>query len=68
MELIPDTDMLVSDGASVLPFGGNAASEIFQEAIRELLTGLPGCKNISDDIIVFGKSQDEHDKNLRGVL
>ena len=51
-----------------LPFGVNAASEIFQEAIRELLTGLPGCKNISDDIIVFRKSQDEHDKNLRGVL
>ena len=51
-----------------LPFGVNAASEMFQEAIRELLTGLPGCKNISDDIIVFVKSQDEHDKNLRGVL
>jgi len=30
-----------------LPFGVNAASEIFQEAIRELITGLPGCKNIS---------------------
>jgi len=40
----------------------------FQEAIRELLTGLPGCKNISDDIIVLGKGQEEHNKNLRGVL
>ena len=51
-----------------LPFGINAASEIFQETIRELLTSLPGCKNISDDIIVFGKDQEEHNKNLRGVL
>ena len=51
-----------------LPFGINAASEIFQESIREILTGLPGCKNISDDIIVFGEGQEEHDKNLRGVL
>lgn len=51
-----------------LPFGINAASEIFQEKIRELLSGLPGCKNISDDIIVFGKDQEEHNKNLRGVL
>ena len=51
-----------------LPFGINAASEIFQESIKELLIGLPGCKNISDDIIVFGKGKDEHDKNLRGVL
>ena len=51
-----------------LPFGINAASEIFQESLKELLTGLPGCKNISDDIIVFGKAKDEHDKNLHGVL
>jgi len=51
-----------------LPFGVNAASEISQEAIRELLSYLPGCKNISDDIIVFGKGQEEHNKNLRGVL
>ena len=36
-----------------LMFGINAASEIFQNAIEEILTGLPGCKNISDDIIVF---------------
>ena len=51
-----------------LPFGINAESEIFQESIKELLTGLLGCKNISDDIIVFGKRKDEHDKSLRGVL
>ena len=49
-------------------FGINAASEIFQDAVEEILTGLPGCKNISDDIIVFGRTQQEHDKNLRGVL
>ena len=49
-------------------FGINAASEIFQNAIEEILTGLPGCKNISDDIIVFGKTQREHDENLRGLL
>ena len=40
-----------------LPFGIYAASEIFQESIKELLTGLPGCKNISDDVIVFGKGK-----------
>ena len=36
--------------------------------IDELLTGLPGCKNISDDIIVFGKDQATHGANLRQVL
>ncbi|XP_068738119.1 uncharacterized protein [Montipora capricornis] len=30
-----------------LMFGINAASEIFQNAIEEILTGLPGCKKIS---------------------
>ena len=49
-------------------FGINAASEIFQNAIEEILTGLPGCKNISDDIIVFGATTAEHDQNLYGVL
>lgn len=49
-------------------FGNNAASEIFQNAIKEILTGLSGCKNISDDIIVFGKGHKEHDENLRDVL
>ena len=49
-------------------FGINAASEIFQNAIAELLTGLPGCKNISDDIIVYGRDIKEHDENLHHVL
>jgi hypothetical protein len=51
-----------------LIFDINAASEIFQNAVAELLAGLPGCKNISDDIIVNGKDQLEHDFNLQAVL
>ena len=51
-----------------LPFAINTASAIFQESIKELLTGLPGCENISDNIIVFGRGKDEHDRNFRGVL
>ena len=41
---------------NLLMFGINPASEIFQNAIEEILTGLLGCKNIADDIIVFGAS------------
>ncbi|CAB3996632.1 Hypothetical predicted protein [Paramuricea clavata] len=48
--------------------GINAASEIFQNSIAELLTGLPGCKNISNDIIVYGRDVREHDENLNRVL
>ena len=49
-------------------FGINAASEIFQTAVAQLITGLDGCKNVSDDIIVYGKDQQEHDRNLKAVL
>ncbi|XP_071849798.1 uncharacterized protein [Apostichopus japonicus] len=44
--------------------GVNAASEKFQKAVSHMLTGLPGVINISDDIIVYGQSKQEHNKNL----
>ena len=51
-----------------LMFGINAASEIFQHAVAEMLHGLKGVKNISDDIIVYGTSTEDHDENLRAAL
>ena len=51
-----------------LMFGVNAASEIFQSAVAELLTGLENVKNVSDDIIVYGKTQSDHDRHLKAVL
>ena len=51
-----------------LIFGVNAAAEIFQKTIADLLNDIPGAKNISDDIIVHGKGQADHDKNLHLTL
>ena len=51
-----------------LNYGVNAASEIFQQAIESVIKGIPGSKNISDDIIIHGVNREEHDKSLRGVL
>lgn len=51
-----------------LMFGVNAASEIFQNAISELLNDIPGVKNLSDDIIVHGKTQKDHDISLVATL
>ena len=51
-----------------LNFGICCASEIFQNAIRETLGGIPGVLNVSDDILVYGKSPEEHDNNLKQVL
>ena len=51
-----------------LMFGVSAVPEIYQHVIQEVLQGYPRVKNISDDLIIFGKTQQEHDVNLNGVL
>ena len=51
-----------------LNFGIYFASEIFQNAIWETLGGVPGVLNVSDDILVYGKSPGEHDNILKQVL
>ncbi len=51
-----------------LMFGVSAAPEIYQHVVQQSLQGCPGVQNISDDIIVFGKTQQEHDHNLNTVL
>ena len=38
-----------------LNFGISSASEIFQEHIRNVISHIKSTKNISDDIIVYGK-------------
>ena len=48
-----------------LNFGISSAAEIFQNAIRETLSGIKGAINISDDILVYGKTQGDHDGALR---
>ena len=49
-------------------FGLSSAPEIFQHEIQKALQGIANVKNISDDIIVYGSSQEEHDATLRAVF
>ena len=51
-----------------LSFGINTASEIFQNEIQKLLVDIPGAVNISDDVIIFSKTNEEHDHILKLVL
>ena len=51
-----------------LPFGVHSASEIFQSEIAQILSGLEGADNSQDDIVVWGKSEEEHDERLFKVL
>ena len=48
-----------------LNYGVTSAAEIFWNHIAELLSDIPNCMNISDEILVFGKSQKEHDITLQ---
>ena len=47
-----------------LLFGVSCAPECYQHVIHQVLEGCPGTHNISDDIIVYGRDQAEHDKRL----
>ena len=51
-----------------LSFGINAAAEKFQDVIATAIGDIQNCKNISDDIIVYGKNTVEHDKALQKLL
>ena len=51
-----------------LNFGTNSASEMFQKVVNEQIRDIPGSLNVSDDVIVFGKTQVEHDAALRAVF
>ena len=51
-------------------FGVNSAAvfQVYQNAIRQTLAGLEGAINVSDDILVWGRSMEEHDRRLKAVL
>ena len=51
-----------------LMFGINSAPELYQHVIQQTLQGCEGVANISDDIIVHGRSTEEHNKRLQQVL
>ena len=51
-----------------LMFGISSAPEVYQHVIQLALSDCEGVANISDDIIVHGKTTKEHDERLKRVL
>ena len=43
-----------------LNFGANSAPEIFHKELRKKLEGIPGVRNIHDDILVSGFDGEDH--------
>ena len=51
-----------------LNFGLSCSAEIFQKKVSDVIAGIPGVQNISDDIYIGGIDQIQHDERLRLVL
>lgn len=51
-----------------LPFGVISARDELQRRICKTYEGLQGVSGIVDDILVYGRSREEHDANLRDML
>jgi hypothetical protein len=51
-----------------LPFGVSSAPAIFQSFLEQTISGIPGCVNYLDDIIVTGSNTLEHFKNLEQLF
>jgi hypothetical protein len=50
-----------------LPFGISASLVLFMQKISKILEGLSSVTAIFDDILVYGRTKEEHDKNLKHV-
>ena len=65
------TAILTPEGVyvhNVLAMGLSLASDVFEMIIKDMIKGLPGVINIADDLLIFGSTIEEHDKNLVAVL
>ena len=51
-----------------LPFGLNCAPAIFQKIIDQTVAGIPGVVSYLDDLVVTGKTDQEHIANLKKAL
>ena len=51
-----------------LPFGIVSAPEVFQRNLAQTFEDIEGCEVIVDDLLVWGKDEEEHNQRLKKVL
>ena len=51
-----------------LPFGLNVSQDAFQQCMDQILSQCPGTIGITDDVIVHGKDDKDHDQNLHHLM
>ena len=50
------------------PFGEDYASEAFQAKVPNIISGIEGCTNSQDDILVWGVTKEDHDQELHSCF
>ena len=75
LELAPESRCITTFSTHVglrrytrLIFGISSVAEVFQHTIQNVLHGIPGVRNFSDDILVYGATPKEHDHSLEAVF
>ena len=51
-----------------LPMGTNVTSNVFQKKLDEIFQNVQGVTGIADDMIIYRKSQEEHDVHFLNLL
>ena len=51
-----------------MPFGLRMAQDVFEHRIHQLIEGCPGVTGIADEIVVFGRTEEEHDANIHTLM
>ena len=51
-----------------LPFGVNVSQNAFQQCMDQILSQCPGTIGITDDVIIHGKDDKDHDRNLHHLM
>ena len=51
-----------------LSLGVNSAPEKYQQKVTQVISDIGGVQNIADDLIVHGKSNEEHDRNNHTLM
>ena len=75
VELNPDSRKLMTMAPDIrrfqwtrLSMGSIVAQDIFQRKLDAIFLSIPGVTGIADDMIIYGKTDQEHDKNLLSFL
>ena len=51
-----------------LPFGLNCAQEVYHKRVHEMFDDMEGVETDIDDVLIFGWTKEEHDRNVKAVL